>query len=124
MAETWAFAGDDTAVTPLEAVAGLRRRSAAGCLEAWFTSSAGRPLSVLTDTERALVMLVDADGGPGGHAVTPGAGDVSGGFRLASGQCDTYRDEDTVPLDEALRIVRQVTGTGAPPADAGWRRDG
>ncbi|WP_107471181.1 hypothetical protein [Streptomyces monashensis] len=71
MAETWAFAGDDTAVTPLEAVAGLRCGIAAGCLGAWFTGSAGR---LLTDTERAVVMLLDADGGPGGHAVTPGPG--------------------------------------------------
>ncbi|MEU8969782.1 hypothetical protein AB0D11_10960 [Streptomyces monashensis] len=79
MAETWAFAGDDTAVTPLEAVAGLRRRTAAGCLEAWFTGSAGRLLSVLPNTERALVMLLDADGGdadggPDGHAVPLGPG--------------------------------------------------
>lgn len=64
MAETWAFAGDDIAVPPEEAVAGLRRRIAAGCLGAWFTGSAGRLLSVLTNTERALVMLLDADGGP------------------------------------------------------------
>ncbi|MEU8969783.1 hypothetical protein AB0D11_10965 [Streptomyces monashensis] len=49
---------------------------------------------------------------------------MSGGFRLANGQSDTYPDEDTVPLDEVLRIVRQVIGTGALPADAGWCRDG
>ncbi|WP_245790547.1 hypothetical protein [Streptomyces monashensis] len=49
---------------------------------------------------------------------------MSGGFRLANGQCDTYPDVDTVPLDEALRIVRQVIGAGAPPAYAGWCRDG
>ncbi|MFI2199357.1 hypothetical protein ACH47Z_00960 [Streptomyces sp. NPDC020192] len=124
MTETWAFAGDDIAVTPEEAVAGLRQRITEGSLETWFTSSAGHRLSLLPRTERALVMLLGADGDPGGHAVTAGARGLSGGFRLANGQCDTYPDEDTVPLDEALGIVGQLIGTGVPSAGAGWREDG
>ncbi|WEO98109.1 hypothetical protein A6P39_031050 [Streptomyces sp. FXJ1.172] len=75
---------------------------------------------MLGNTERALVMLLDGDGDPGGQAVTAGAGALSGGFALAHGQCDTYPDEDTAPFDEALRIVRHLIATGVPPADAGW----
>ncbi|MGV4982581.1 hypothetical protein ACVB8X_20335 [Streptomyces sp. NRAIS4] len=124
MTEPWTFEGDHMAVTAEEAGAVLGRRIAEGRLETWLTSSAGRLLSVVSNTERALVMLLDGDGDPGAHAVFLGSRGVSGGFRLASGQCDRYPDEDTVPLGEAFRIVRQVIVTGLPPADAGWRADG
>jgi hypothetical protein len=49
---------------------------------------------------------------------------VSGGFRPANGQCDTYADGDTVPLAEAFRVVRHLIGTGRPPAGTGWHVDG
>lgn len=112
------------AVTAEEAGAVLGWRIAEGRLETWLTSSAGRLLSVVSNTERALVMLLDGDGDPGAHAVSLGSRGVSGGFRRANGQCDRYPDEDTVPLGEAFRIVREVIVTGLPPADAGWRADG
>ncbi|WP_053665898.1 hypothetical protein [Streptomyces sp. MMG1121] len=104
MTVAWAFAGDDAVVPLEEAVAGLRRRITALRPESWFTSSAGRLLSVPANTERALVMLLDGDADPGGYAVA-GAGAEAGGFRLANGQCDMYPDEGTVPLDEAFRSV-------------------
>ncbi|WBO67046.1 hypothetical protein [Streptomyces camelliae] len=75
-------------------------------------------------------MLLDGDDDPGGRAITAGAGagagagGVSGGFRLANGQCDTYPDEDTVLLGAALRIVQQVIDNGVPSADTGWCGDG
>ncbi|MQY33252.1 hypothetical protein SRB17_12130 [Streptomyces sp. RB17] len=123
MTETWAFDGERTAVTAEEAVAVLRRRIAGGRLESWLTGSTGRLLSVLSNTERALVMLLDGEDDPGAHAVSADSGGASGGFRLANGQCDTYPDEDTVPLDEAFRIIRQVIGTGLPPTDTRWAVD-
>ncbi|MER6572260.1 hypothetical protein ABT288_40320 [Streptomyces sp. NPDC001093] len=123
MTETWTFDGDRTAVTGEEAVAVLRRRIAEGCPETWLTGSAGRLLSVVSNTGRALVMLLEGEGDPGAHAVSAGSGGVSGGFRPANGQCDTYADEDTVPLDEAFRIVRHVIGTGLPPTDTRWAVD-
>ncbi|AOR34973.1 hypothetical protein BFF78_31505 [Streptomyces fodineus] len=124
MSETWTFEGERTAVTAEKAVAVLRRRIAEGRLETWLTSSAGRLLSVVSNTERALVMLLDAADDPGAHAVSAGSRGVSGGFRLANGQCDTYPAADTVPLGEAFRIVRRVIGTGLPRAGAGWCSDG
>ncbi|MGW5426610.1 hypothetical protein ACWET9_05215 [Streptomyces sp. NPDC004059] len=124
MTETWTFDGDHTAVTADEAVAVRRRRIAEGRLETWLTGSAGRLLSVVSNTERALVMLLDGEGDPGAHAVSAGAGGSSGGFRSANGQCDTCPDEDTVPLGEAFRIVRHLIRTGLPPARTGWVVDG
>ncbi|MER6380264.1 hypothetical protein [Streptomyces sp. NPDC001250] len=96
MTETWTFAGERTAVTGEEAVAVLRRRNAESRFETWLTSrswptsSAGRLLTVLSSTERALVMLLAEEGDPGAHAVSVGSRGASGGFRLANGQCDTY----------------------------------
>lgn len=124
MTETWTFGGDRTAVTAQEAVAVLRRRIAEGRLETWLTGSTGRLLSVVSNTERALVMLLDGADDPGSHAVSVGSAGASGGFVLADGQCDTYPDQDTVPLDEAFRIVRHLIGTGLPPTDTGWVVDG
>ncbi|MEV6117936.1 hypothetical protein AB0L59_37100 [Streptomyces sp. NPDC052109] len=124
MTEIWAFDGDRTAVTAEEGVAALCRRIAEGRLDTCLTSSAGRRLSVVTNTERALVMLLGGEDDPGAHAVSRGARGTSGGFRLSNGQCDAFPDEDTVPLDEALRIVRHVIGTGLPPGDTGWCADG
>ncbi|MFD8387742.1 hypothetical protein ACFV2N_00670 [Streptomyces sp. NPDC059680] len=124
MTETWTFDGDCTAVMAEESVTVLRRRIAESRLETRLTGSAGRLLTVVSNTERALVMLLDEEGDPGAHAVSAGSGGgVSGGFRLANGQCDTYPDEDTVPLDEAFRIVRHMIGTGLPPADTRWAVD-
>ncbi|MFI6351707.1 hypothetical protein ACIBJF_03365 [Streptomyces sp. NPDC050743] len=124
MTETWTFDGDHTAVTADAAVAVLRLRIAEGRLETWLTGSAGRLLSVVSNTERTLVMLLDREGDPGAHAVSVGSDGVSGGFRSANGQCDTYPDEDTVPLDEAFRIVRHLIRTGLPPAGTAWVVDG
>ncbi|EST22650.1 hypothetical protein [Streptomyces roseochromogenus] len=120
MTETWAFVGEPMSVTAEEAVVALRRRIAEGRLEARLTSSAGRLLTVVGNTERALVMFLDEEDAPGAHAVSAGRSGASGGFRLANGQCDICPDEDTVPLGEAFRIVRHMIGTGLPPADTGW----
>ncbi|MFC8826312.1 Imm1 family immunity protein [Streptomyces sp. NPDC057137] len=123
-AESWAFAdGSDGPVTPDAAVDQLRSRIASGVLESWLAASDGRLLAVISNTERAMVMLLDGEGDPGGHATDPGADAESDGFVLANGQSDTYPDEDTVPLGEALRIVRHILATGGPPADVAWTVD-
>lgn len=123
MVESWTFPDDAAPVAPEAAADLLRARIAAGCRETWLVSSAGRSLAVVTNAERAMVMLLDDEDDPGGHAVDPGADGTSGGFLLANGQCDTYPDEDTVPLAEALYIVRHILLTGSPPADAAWAVD-
>jgi len=65
-----------------------------------------------------MVMLLEEEGDPGEHAVDPGAQGASGGFLLVDGQEDEYADEDTVPLHEALGLVRHIVATGSWPADA------
>ncbi|GAA2629212.1 Imm1 family immunity protein [Actinomadura fulvescens] len=123
MAETWTF---DDATEPLtaDAVVGeLRARIAGERYESWLTSSSGRLLAVVTNAERAMVMLLDHEGDPGEHATDPAAEGSSGGFVLSNGQDDEYPDQDTVPLPLALQIVRHIVAHGTPPADAAWTTD-
>ncbi|MEU2236799.1 hypothetical protein [Streptomyces vietnamensis] len=96
----------------------LRSRIDSGQLETWLTSSSGRSLAFVTNAERAMVMLLEEEGDPGEHAVTPEVEGSSDGFVLSSGQHDEYPDEDTVPIGEALRIVEHIVGTGSWPANA------
>ncbi|MFD3919703.1 hypothetical protein [Streptomyces sp. NPDC058595] len=126
--ESWVFVderGDGAALSvgPDEALAVLRDRIARGAFESWLAGSSGRLLAVVTNAERAMVMLLAGEGDPGEHPTDPGAEGWSDGFVLANGQSDAYPDADTVPLDEALRIVRHVLATGGPPADAAWTVD-
>lgn len=104
-----------------EVVAG---RAAAGTVSTWLTSSQGRRLGLVSNGSRAMVLLLDHDGDPGEHAVDPDAGTGSSdGYVLENGQVDEYPDQDTVPVDEAVRIVAHVLAHGAPPGDAGWQVD-
>ncbi|MFD4229624.1 hypothetical protein [Streptomyces sp. NPDC058545] len=96
---------------------------AQGQLETWLTSSSGRFLAVVTNTERAMVMLVVAEGDPGEHAVDPGAHGSSEGFVLSNRQHDEYPNEDTVPIGEAFRIVSHIVTKGYWPPDARWVSD-
>lgn len=123
MTETWRLDGDGDPVTPDEAVHLLRERIADRGPQTWLTSSAGRSLTLVSNTERAMVMLLDDADDPGRHAVDPSATGVSGGFVLSNGQVDVYPDADTVPLAEALRIVRHVVDRGTAPPDAAWADD-
>ncbi|WP_030422325.1 hypothetical protein VM636_03340 [Streptomyces sp. SCSIO 75703] len=124
MSETWVIEEDGTGAVAGGAVReALRTRIARGRLETWLTGSSGRSLAIVTNTERAMVVLLARQGDPGEHAVDPGAEDWSDGYALANGQDDAYPDEDTVPLDEAFRIVEHIVGTGTWPADARWVSD-
>ncbi len=98
----------------------LQSRIDSGQLETWLASSSGRLLAFVTNTERAMVMLLEEEGDPGEHAVDPGAEGLSGGFVLSNGQDDEYPDEDTVPIRKAFRLVEHIVGTGSWPADARW----
>ncbi|MFF2945602.1 hypothetical protein ACFVSQ_37775 [Streptomyces niveus] len=101
----------------------LRSRIDSGQLETWLTSSSGRSLAFVTNTERAMVMLLEDEGDSGEHAVDPGAEGSSDGFVLSNGQDDEYPDEDTVPIREAFRLVKQIVATGSWPTDAHWVGD-
>ncbi|MFD9214569.1 hypothetical protein ACFVY9_15950 [Streptomyces sp. NPDC059544] len=122
MVESWAFADGTVPLAADEAVKALQRAIAAGKLESWLISSSGRLLAVVSNTERAMVMLLECEGDPGKHAVDPTAEGWSGGFVLANGQSDEYPDADTVPLAEALGVVHHVLAVGTPPVETAWMR--
>ncbi|WP_200146747.1 MULTISPECIES: hypothetical protein [Streptomyces] len=119
--ESWVISDDSPVPVSSEVVLeALQSRIDGGQLETWLISSSGRSLAFVTNAERAMVMLLEDEGDPGEHAVDPGAQGSSGGFVLSNGQDDEYPDEDTVPLREAFRLVKQIVGTGSWPADARW----
>ncbi|WP_406421670.1 hypothetical protein OH809_16510 [Streptomyces sp. NBC_00873] len=123
MGESWVFSDGSEAVSSKAVLVTLRGRIAGGQLKKWLTSSSGRLLGIVTNTERATVMLLDGEGDPGEHAVDPGAGGWSNGFVLANGQHDQYPNEDTVPLEEAFRIIDHILAAIFPPSDAPWSID-
>ncbi|WP_133917251.1 Imm1 family immunity protein [Streptomyces sp. NBC_00582] len=123
MIESWAFADDTAPPSPAAAIEVLRERINASLLETWLTSSSGRSLAFISNTKRAMVMLLDGEDDPGEHAVDPGASGSSAGFVLANGQHDEYPDEDTLPLAEALQVVQHILTTGAPPPHVAWSVD-
>lgn len=72
--ESWVINGDSPVPVSSEVVLeALRSRIDGGQLETWLTSSSGRSLVFVTNTERAMVMLLEDEGDPGEHAVDPGA---------------------------------------------------
>jgi hypothetical protein len=122
--EAWVIHDGSTGPVSSEAVlATLRSRIGKGQLETWLTSSSGRSLAFVTNTERAMVMLLDGEGDPGEHAVHPGAVGSGEGFVLADGQHGEYPNEDTLPIGEALRIVEHIVSKGFWPPYARWVSD-
>ncbi|MEE1792821.1 hypothetical protein PUR28_19015 [Streptomyces sp. BE308] len=120
MIESWVLDDGSAVQVVLET---LRARIGEGQLETWLTSSSGRKLAFVTNAERAMVVLMSGDDDAGEHAVDPGAEGSSGGFVLSNGQYDEYPDADTVPLEEAFRIVDHIVSSGSWPADARWAVD-
>ncbi|MFD9052664.1 hypothetical protein [Streptomyces zaomyceticus] len=119
MIESWVINGDGPIpVSSAIVLEALRSRIDSGRLETWLTSSSGRSLAFVTNTERAMVMLLEEEGDPGEHAVDPGAEGASEGFVLSNGQHDEYPDQDTVPIGEAFGLVEHIVGRGSWPAEA------
>ncbi len=87
----------------------IRDRRSLGIFTTWFESDGGRMLAVVTNGERAMVMLLREPGDAGEHAVDRDAGDsTSGGYVLDNGQADCYAARDTAPLATALELVADV----------------
>ncbi|MGW8884569.1 hypothetical protein [Streptomyces sp. NPDC055749] len=115
MIESWVIGDGSTVHVLMET---LRARISGGQLDTWLTSSSGRRLAFVTNSQRAMLVLMDGEGDAGRHAVDPGAEGSSDGFVLSNGQNDEYLDVDTVPLEEAFRIVNHIVSRGSWPADA------
>ncbi|WP_035905276.1 hypothetical protein [Knoellia subterranea] len=123
MTEAWRIVDGERSVTGPEAAELVSNQVGKGTLTTYFESDDGRILTVVTNGIRAMVMLLWGEGDPGEHAVTPGAVGSSDGYVLENGQVDTYEDADTVPLAEALDIVRSIIDSGTPPSEASWNVD-
>lgn len=123
MIESWVILDDIPVPVPPDLVREtLQTRVDRKQLETWLTSSSGRSLTFVTNSERAMVVLFDGEDGEQ-HAVDPEAGGSSKGFVLSNGQQDEYPDEDTVPIGKALRFVEHIVSTGSWPVDARWEVD-
>ncbi len=110
-------------LSPDAAVALVHDNLARGRHESWFGTETGRSLAVVTNGERAMVMLLEHEGDAGEHAVDRSArASSSTGYRLNMGQMDTYEDGDTVPLSDLLRHVRTVFDGAERSADS-WHVD-
>ncbi|MER7419173.1 Imm1 family immunity protein [Micromonospora peucetia] len=124
--ETWAVEGRVGVLAPGDVVSVLRRRVDDDQRETWLTSSSGRSLAFVTNTERVMVMLLEGAGDPGEHAVDPEAEDpeeFGDGYTLANGQDDEYPNGETVPFDSALMAVEHIVRTGSWPAETHWVSD-
>ncbi|MEU9230341.1 hypothetical protein AB0D40_39185 [Streptomyces massasporeus] len=71
--ESWVI-NDDNPVPVLSEMVleALRSSIDSGQLETWLTSSSGRSLAFVTNTERAMMMLLEEEGDPGENAVDLG----------------------------------------------------
>ncbi|MEV6683539.1 hypothetical protein AB0N09_42875 [Streptomyces erythrochromogenes] len=101
----------------------LRHRRDWATLDTWFESDAGRLLNVVTNGERAMVVLLTGAGDPGEHLVDPRARGTSDGYALSNGQVDSHADRDTVPFDVAARAVGYFIEYGTWPADVAVEDD-
>lgn len=123
MAETWRVLDENPTVGGDDAARRVSSDVGDGTLTTCFRSDRGRLLVVVSNGTRAMVVLMDGEGDPGEHAVSPGATGSSDGFVLDNGQEDTYDDADTVPLAQALDAVRSIIDSGRPPAGSSWTVD-
>lgn len=118
MSETWCTDDVGVEIDGTKAAHACRERLARGVRETWFKSSTGRSLVVVTNGDRAMVMLLQWPEDDGEHLGGPGAGTgLSDGFILSNGQHDTYADVDTAPLSESLQAVAEIID-GLPRADS------
>ncbi|MBZ4486033.1 hypothetical protein LQ938_09350 [Microbacterium sp. cx-55] len=115
---SWFVEPDRASISADQVGAFFAKAIPAGRCEFWFERDDGLVLGFLTNTSRALVMLLaDADD-PGEHAVSPTASPaVSSGFRLQNGQEDSYPDADTLPIDSAIDAAEHVIRCGEWPTE-------
>ena len=96
----------------------------AGRRDVSFIRGVDRSLQVVTNGQRAMVVLWSREGFDEGiYAVDPSASDNShDGFILENGQADSYAGNETVPLDQALEAVRYAIDHDEPDPRLQWLR--
>ncbi|WP_454294114.1 hypothetical protein [Salana multivorans] len=118
----WLAGSSERALIVGEMPAIVRERTAAGQLSTCFEANAGLVLQIVTNGERAMVMLLARSDGTGGHAINPTATGSSAGYLLENGQEDEYADHDTVPLPTAFALIEHIGVHGTPPHQD-WQTD-
>jgi hypothetical protein len=115
----------------------LRHRLNSGILEIWLERTDVAPKGsrarswtrnrlacLLSNGERAMLMVLDSSDDPGHHAFDELADDqLISGFALGNGQIDEYRACDTVPVEQALCALRVLIDDGVLDARIAWKSD-
>lgn len=123
MTERWKVLDTDQWLNADAVVDTIDAHAAAGQLTTWLESDRGRSIAWVTNRERVMLMLIDHEGDAGEHAVDPGADGESDGYILENGQADIYANRDTVPVEDARVILRQLITTGRVDSDVNWQVD-
>ena len=118
MAEQWSVLDGERLVSGDHAAGVVSANVDDGRTTTYLRSGSGRLLVVVSNGDRAMVVLMSGEGDAGEHAVSPGATGSSDGYVLENDQEDTYENADTVPLTDALDAVRS---TRLGPASPGQR---
>jgi hypothetical protein len=95
----------------------LSERRARGIHETWFEHPDGRRLGFVTNSARAMLLLMTDEDDAGEHAVDDTADGSSDGFLLLNGQNDRYANRDTVEFGVALASLRRIIDSGTWPDD-------
>jgi hypothetical protein len=123
MPDCWHLPDDATPVTGERVAEVIRQRVADGLLETWLEHDSGPRLAMVSNRTRAMVMLLDEPDDAGAHAIDPTTPGQQDGYVLQNGQHDTYDNRDTIPFDDALRVVQHIIEHGRPPTDITWQVD-
>jgi predicted type IV restriction endonuclease len=123
VASSWRVQDTNDPIDAVAAMSLLRGRLLSAQWETWFECDSGALLAVVTNGQRAMVMLLREPGDAGEHAIDESAVEgTSSGYVLANGQVDTYADRDTVPFDDAMIRVACVLDEHVRPASE-WKVD-
>jgi hypothetical protein len=123
VAETWSVLDEERKINGDTAAARVSMNVDDGTLTTYFRSDLGRLPVFVSNGTRAMVVLMNSEGDPGEHAVSPGAVGSDDGYVLDNGQEDTYEDADTIPLPHALKALRSIIDSGRPPPGTPWDVD-
>ncbi|MCX5174184.1 hypothetical protein [Streptomyces virginiae] len=95
----------------------LRHRWDWATQETRFENEAGHILTVVTNGQRARVVLLNENGDLGEHLIDPRGTDSSGGYPLSNGQSGTHADRETVTFEAAGHAVAHLIAHGVWPPE-------
>lgn len=124
MDERWLIRGSESVLRGEDAESTISERLMRGERTTWLDSTKGRTIGFVSNEARAMVVLMEAEGDPGFHAIDPESGTTTqAGYVLDNGQDDTYADHDTVPLSRGLQAVAYLVLNGELDPELAWQND-